>query len=344
VSLSSIVGHTPLVALLRHAVERGRVPQSLLFAGPQGVGKRTTAVALAQAVNCPVRLRASKTPSGDAKAAADDACGKCPTCVRIARGQHTDVVLLDRGDAASIKIEPVRDRILEAIGYRPFEAERRVFIIDGADELTVQAQDALLKTLEEPPPSAILILVTSYPDTLLATVRSRCRRLRFGPLVERDVERVLVDRCGVKPADARVLAAMSGGSVGRALAEEAGDVSEDRDVALALLVAAAKSSSPVVRLRASAVLAKHGSDRRDREALGSRLAATASLLRDLGVLRSGSTQPLANADLEADLKRLAGAFDLPRLSAGFAAIERAEDALDRNASPKIVADWTALAL
>src|SRR5690606_13730804 len=132
---------------------------------------------------------------------------------RIARGQHSDVALIDRGDEASIKIKVLRERLLESAGYRPFEAERRVFIIDPADAMTVEAQDSLLKTLEEPPASTIIVLVTAYPDTLESTIRSRCRRLRFGPLAEADVERVLVASCGVEPRTARRLAARSGGSV-----------------------------------------------------------------------------------------------------------------------------------
>ena len=234
--LSSIVGHQHLIDLLRIAVTRDRVPQSLLFAGPDGVGKHAVAVALAQAVNCP-----------DAFGTATRV-GVCPTCQRIARGQHSDVVVIDRGDEASIKIKHVRDRLLEVIGYRPFEARRRVFIIDPADEMTLEAQDALLKTLEEPPSSATLILVTAYPDTLRPTIQSRCRRLRFGPLTDAEVraraERALQRRAGA----ARGLAAASGGSVSRALAEEAGDAAEDRDAALELL---AGLGPPGGRCRAS---------------------------------------------------------------------------------------------
>ena len=99
-----------------------RVPQSLLFAGPDGVGKRTVALALAQAVNCPNRTDG-------------DACGTCSTCDRIARGLHSDVTLIDTGDEASIKIRTLRERVLDALGYRPFEAERRVYIVDQADAL-----------------------------------------------------------------------------------------------------------------------------------------------------------------------------------------------------------------
>jgi DNA polymerase-3 subunit delta' len=329
--LADIIGHAPVVALLRQAVGRERVPQSLLFAGPDGVGKRTTAVALAQALNCPAR-RAAQT---------DDACGTCPTCQRIGRGQHSDVVSIDRGEDSIIKLKLLRERVLDAVGYRPFEAARRVFII-AADDLREDSQDALLKTLEEPPPSAVLILVSAYPGTLLETVQSRCRRLRFGPLNERDVARVLVEHAGVERAAANALAAASGGSVSRALAEKTGDLGDDREAALGVLAAATRSVGD--QLKASAALAKHGSDRRDREALGARLDVLRSLVRDLGVLATRGSSALDNADLESDLRKLSAGYGLARVAGAYTALAQAESALDRNASPKIVADWVALHL
>ncbi len=329
--LASVIGHAPIVALLRQAVARGRVPQTLLFAGPEGVGKLTTAVALAQALNCPTR----RSTGGD------DACGTCHTCLRIARGQHSDVTIVDRGDDATIKLKVLREKVLDAVGYRPFEGDRRVFII-AADDLQEAGQDALLKTLEEPPSATVLILISAYPDSLSQTVQSRCRRLRFGQLSEREVARILVERTGADRAAASALAAVSGGSVTRALAEQSGDLSADRDAALTIL-AAAKRGVPE-QLKASAALAKNDSDRRDREALGARLDVLASLLRDLGAMASGSSDALANADLERDLRALSAAFPLPRVTAGYTSLNHAHTALERNASPKIVADWIALHL
>ena len=332
VPFSSIIGHRPVVDLLRETVRRGRVPQSLLFAGPDGVGKRAAALALAQAVNCPNRKDG-------------DACGTCSTCDRIARAVHSDVTFLDTEGEASIKIRTLRERVLDVLGYRPFEAERRVYIIDEADALTDEAQDALLKTLEEPPPAAILILITAYPDTLRPTIQSRCRRLRFGPLAEPDVARILAERCKVDRAAARALAAASGGSVAHALAEKAGDLEEDRQAAIELLLSAGRGGGGVLaRLKAATSLVQHESDRRDREALGTRFSFVASLLRDLGVLASGASAPLANADLESELRVLAPSYDLRRITAGFAALTDAQHALDRNGSPKIIADWVALAI
>jgi DNA polymerase-3 subunit delta' len=216
-----------------------------------------------------------------------------------------------------------------------------VFIIDPADELTLEAQDALLKTLEEPPSTTMIILVSAYPDTLRPTILSRCRRLRFAPLSDQDVARVLAERLGMEPARARLLASGAAGSVSRALAEEAGDVADDRDAALTMLKATARREI-VPRLQAAAALAQHGSKRRDREALADRLAFVASLCRDVTALQAGAAGVLAHADLADALRELGRAFDADRLTRAFGTLHQAQQALDRNASPKIVADWVGI--
>src|SRR4051794_8192070 len=183
----AITGHRPLLQLLARATSRHTLPPTLLFSGPDGVGKRSTAIALAQALNCE-----RPVPFGEGT----DACGECRSCTRIARGVHADVLVLEPGDSGAIKLDQVRDAI-ERTAYRPFEGRRRVVAIDGADALNVEAQNALLKTLEEPPPASMFVLITDRPDVLLPTVRSRCQRLRFGPLAPADVAGVLVGEHGM---------------------------------------------------------------------------------------------------------------------------------------------------
>lgn len=324
-----VIGHARILDVLTKAVSAGRVPQALLFAGPPGIGKFSAALALAQAVNCP-------------NARGGVACEACPTCDRIGRGQFSDVIVIDKGDYASISIKVVREKILALIGYRPFEGRKRVFIIDGADDLTWEAQDSLLKTLEEPPPAAILILIATSPDALKATVLSRCRRLRFGPLSDAEVARVLTERMSMDAASARSRAAIAGGSVGQALAIDGGSLEEDRELAMALLEAAAGSSLPP-RLKAAAALTVHEKKRRSREAVGTRLAHLSSFLRDLGMSATGDT-PLANQDMAEALARVARVFPPNRLIQAFGIVARAQSALDRNASAKIVADWVAVGL
>ena len=336
-----LAGHRHLFELLARAAARGTLPPSLLFAGPDGVGKRAAAIALAQLLNCPERL---ETPAGSGPMI--DACGTCPTCRRIARGVHADVMELKPGENGSIKIKETRE-VIDAAGYRPFEGRRRVVIIDDADALVENAQDALLKTLEEPPPTAVFILVTSLPDTLLPTVRSRCLRMRFGRLQPVEVARVLERTQGYTPAEARAAASAADGSLARALAEASGEFAEARDAALALLEGAAETADSAARLGLAAGLAATGAGRgaSEREALARRLHALASLLRDLEVLAvRADGRWLANGDLADRLHQLLRPFGGDRIPRAFAAVDRALGALDRAVNPKAVADWIAVTL
>jgi DNA polymerase-3 subunit delta' len=328
VPFRDIAGHDQLKPLIARAALRGTLPPSLIFAGPSGVGKRMAALALAQLVNC-------LSPMDD------DACGECASCRRIARGVHADVLTIEAGETGTIKIEQIRDAIDRA-AYRPFEGRRRVVIIDDAEHIQPAAQDALLKTLEEPPNGTTFVLVTSMPETLLSTIRSRCQRLRFGRLSPHDVAHVLMTAHGLSETDAHAAAAFSDGSVGRALEEASDAFVEARAAALRLLETVAKDPAPARRIQASGGLPGAGRSKADRDALAQSLLALGTLLRDLGVLGAGGdAHELANADLEGKLQPLARAFDRDRILASFAAVDRALSALGRNASPKIVADWLA---
>lgn len=355
---SSISGHRESLRLLSVAVGRQSLPPSLLFAGPEGVGKRAVAVALAQALNCerPVVAEAGSR-------LAHDACGACPTCLRIARadarlregeGSAVDCfVVLQPDEKRSIKVDPTR-AFIERTGYRPLDGRRRLAVIDAADLLEVSSQNALLKVLEEPPPGTAFVLVTSRPDALLQTIRSRCPRIRFGTLPTPDVVALLVERHGLAPAEAQAAAALSGGSPGQALSLLSGRTRESRAVALAALRAAAEARGPAARLGAARALLgkaepengrKKGGDGVSRAVLADRLEALGALLRDVQVLSSRADgRWLASADLSADLARVAALVDGPRAGRAFAAVDRARAALERNASPKVVADWLSLQL
>ena len=326
----AIAGHRPLLELLSRATARGTLPPSLIFAGPEGVGKRLTAMALAQALNCEHPIEAEDSR---------DACGICASCKRIARGVHADILIVEPGDSGSIKVDQVREAIDRSM-YRPFEGRRRVVIVDEADALMPEAQNALLKTLEEPPSASVFVLITNRPDVLLPTVRSRCQQLRFGPLTPGEVAAVLLRDHGLDAADAHAAAAASDGSVGRALAVSADDANEARDAAARLLQAAASSQDPRRRLDGAKVLTGGSGDR---DELTRRLLALSSLIRDMGLLLShADDRTLANADLKPQLQALIRSFDGHRTVRAFETVDRALSALDRNASPKIVADWLAL--
>jgi DNA polymerase-3 subunit delta' len=334
-----IAGHQRIVALLARAIARETLPPSVLFAGPLGIGKRRTAIAVAQALNC-----LDPRPAGPFEV---DACGDCASCRRIARGVHPDVIVLAPGDTGSIKIDQVRD-VIDRANYRPFEGRRRTVILDEADALVAGAQNALLKTLEEPPPASVFVLVSSMPDVLLPTVRSRCRPLRFGVLAPAEVAEVLMRDHQYSEAEARAAAAEADGSIGRALAARSVNLTEARAAAQRLLHQTARVTDPARRLDAARDLTekkKTSGGAGERDQLAVCLRALASLLRDLGILSTrADTRSLANTDLQADLGRLTDAFDSERSMRAFNAVDGALAALERNASPKVVADWLVLQL
>jgi len=374
VPFRTIAGHSRLLSLLSRAIARDSMPPAVLMAGPAGVGKRLTAIAVAQAINClqpvlkPGPLRTESPAQRDpayaltpgplrAESAAQrdpayetgeferDACGECASCRRIARGTHPDVIVVEPGESGSIKIEQLRD-VIDRSQYRPFEGRRRVVIIDEADAAGADAQSALLKTLEEPPSTSVFMLVSSMPDALLPTVLSRCPRLRFGPLTPAEVARVLMRDHGCSEHDARAAAADADGSVGRALESRSDDLTEAREDAERILQATARDADPVRRITLARGLTEgKGTPAEERNRLAVRLRSLGSLLRDVGIIASQADRGmLANADLEARLEKLSSSFDAERSQRAYAPVDRALAALDRNASPKVVADWLLLEL
>jgi DNA polymerase III subunit delta' len=198
--MDAFPGHERILDFLKRTVQEARPAHAYLFTGLEGVGKKLVAVRLACMLNCP-------DPVVDHDL-------NCPVCRKIAAEKHPDVSI-ERPEKAVIRIDRIRS-LQSAFKYAPVEAKWRVIIIDDAHLMNRAAQNALLKTLEEPPPSRMLILVTSKPNLLLSTVRSRCRRIRFGALSDETILQILETR-GVSPDKARVFAALSSGSAGRAI-------------------------------------------------------------------------------------------------------------------------------
>lgn len=333
----SLVGHRHILALLARAIDRNTLPPTLLFAGPAGVGKWQAAMATAEALNC----LSSVT---DLEALAVDACGSCRSCDRIARGLHVDVLALAPDDKASIKIDVVRD-VLARTPYRPFEGRRRVVIIREAETLEPASQNALLKSLEEPPPATVFILTTAVPGALLPTVRSRSMMMRFGPLSPAEVAAVLEGQHGHPAAEAQALAALADGSVGQALALGATDLVLLRETALLMLQQGARRTDAQARLQVAATVVGAARKERSREELGVIFRMTASMLRDIAVINGDAeARLLANPLIADELRAVARHYGGDRAGTAFTAVDRALFALERNAGAKVVAEWLSLQL
>ncbi len=236
-ALAGIAGNRDLIAALEAELAR-RPSHAYLFAGPRGVGKAIVAAGFAHEIlcerepgpgfccdplACPVRSAAA-APGGRGRSANPAGrCDCCAACVQVATGIHPDFAHIARlPNRSDVLIEQVRG-LIEKLGVRPARGPRRVALIDDAETLNLPAQNALLKTLEEPPGHTIIFLIAQSERALLETVRSRMRPVRFAPLAPAEIAGVLEQRAGLDPQRALEVARLARGSVGRALAMAAGD-------------------------------------------------------------------------------------------------------------------------
>ena len=203
----SLAGHERIVEQLRRSFSSGRFPHALLFVGPAGIGKRTLARLLAQALLCEDRPETQL-----------EACGRCVACQMVEAGSHPDLVEVSRPeDKQELPIRVVRD-LCVGFGLKPSRGSRKVAIVDDADDINDEAANAFLKTLEEPPPGATLVLIGTSAELQLETIVSRCQVVRFDPLDEESLVDLILKRgLAPNPEEARRLAQLGEGSVSRAL-------------------------------------------------------------------------------------------------------------------------------
>jgi DNA polymerase-3 subunit delta' len=281
--LSTVQAQPTAVETLRRALASGRVHHAYLCDGPDGVGKERTAFGLAQALVC------ERRPEG-----ASEACGECRACLRAVPRQgdtrplHPDIVVLERGlydpatigrkspETQDISIDQVRTLVLARSAFAPLEGRAKVFIVRRAEELSISAANALLKTLEEPGARTHFMLLSATADALLATIRSRTQRLRFGALPDAVVTELLVAR-GVERALAEETARLAGGSMATAMTLGDPDASAQREefVSRALASLEAKDLGGALELAEEAKKGDKGTLVVQIEALAAALAAQA---------------------------------------------------------------------
>jgi DNA polymerase III subunit delta' len=356
-----VIGQARAVAALRGAVAAGRVAHAYLFHGPDGVGKRAAALALAQALEC------ERRPEGSG-----DACGACGPCQKVARLVHPDVHVyfpqpsdaepsdvaarlarlaedpyaevgfrrrpsLDDPTKTSTKqvIYPVgrmREEVGRDLRFTPAEGRYKVALLTDADAMNVEASNAFLKTLEEPTPRTVLILTASRPDRLLPTITSRCQRLRFDALTVEEVERALTERAGLDPTRAGLLARMADGSYTQALTLAGSEeLAERREQVLQFFRLAYTDKVGPLDDLISALAA------RGREPLKATLALMLVWVRDLVLARAlGAEAPIVNVDQAEAVHRFVAGVPDADLDAMASLVEHAVELVERNANAALV--------
>jgi DNA polymerase-3 subunit delta' len=284
-SFLDIYGHERQITMLRKAIAQKRVGHAYLFSGINASGKRTLAGQFATALNC---------ESSDSLA---DACGKCSSCLKARHASHADMIFIE-ADGQFIRINAIRE-IQERMKFKPLEGRWRSVIIDDAHKMNDHAANALLKTLEEPSAFNILILLSSRPYSLPATILSRCRHMRFNPLPANTVARFLAEQKGMDQQRSALLAGLSGGSIGKALELDAEDIAFFR-AELIQLVMNTTSDNPISLLTLASFFGQ------DKNKIKQGLDIISSCFRDALVYKeTRKKEMLINADQSSYIDRLA---------------------------------------
>jgi len=338
----TVVGQEEATRVLSTAARGERLAHAYLFAGPAHVGKTMTALQFAQALNC----------TGD-----DPPCGRCRQCERIASGSHADVEIIDRTSMCEDsghkpgehKTDNSRDirmcqvlRVDRLSHNPPFEGRYRVWIVDPADALNEASANAMLKTLEEPPPNVVFVLVTDREEMLLPTIRSRTRRIEFHGVPKGVIEQTLRTRWDAEPSRAAEIASLSGGRLGWALLALRDEtvlpqLRETLDQAEAL------AGAPVAERFAFAGQLG-GRYTKDRAGVQETLAAWQAWWRDLLLIAGGREDQATNRDRLDRLRPLAAQCGVAPAVRALRAITDARQHLEENASPVLALEAMMLAL
>ena len=315
-AFSKIIGHRKQLEFLRLALASARLHHAYLFIGPQGIGKRTVALALAKALHC--------------SEAENDFCDGCGNCNRIAALNHPDVRVIEPlAGKKEISIQQVRE-LERDLNYRSFTGKRKMMIIDPATLMNSSAQNALLKTLEEPPENSLLILIASNAGGLLPTVRSRCLRMSFAPLTRDEVASYLKSNRGMTGDNVEYLAAMSLGSIGVAVGLDEEEFIEKRR-GWAGTVSALKAGDYQSAMAAAESLAG------DRDQALRFLTWAQSWYRDL--LIHGVTQDsrdLVNLDMRSQIEQQSAVAGTEQTLSSMARTARAAARIQRNLNRRMV--------
>jgi DNA polymerase-3 subunit delta' len=367
--LLDIVGQDEALCRLQQALTGQRLPHAFLFAGPAGVGRRTTAAALARLLLC--HAPATRPNDGRLDRLDDDfalrqACGTCRSCALFEAGTHNDLqwVYKELGHyhedqkvrgrkMQELSIDVIRTFLIAPAGRAAVGGRGKVFVVLEADLMSSPAQNALLKTLEEPPGGVTIILVAERPEDLLPTTRSRCALVRFGRLPG-DFVRSRLAEANVPAAEARFWAAFTGGSLGRSLrlsarglyavkTEIVGDVAAldpagDAALGVKLTKITEKLAAAEVAEAKKLTQTDLAQTLASRRAVGLMLELLASAFRDALTIAVGADRPLVHADQADEVSRIAGRLDATRLAEVVDQIARYEHLLWRNASPKVIWD------
>ncbi len=310
-TFESIIGHSQQKDILRRAISNRRIAHAYLFEGPDGIGKRLMALAFARALLCDKH-------SG---------CGECAACRKVDNNIHPDVHILESPET-TIKIDQVRE-LQQQLTLRPLEGQYKFCVIENAEKFTTNAANALLKTLEEPQPNTIIILLSGQPEKLLTTIRSRCQKLPFRRLAKEQIEEVLSHRLELDQLHISILAALSEGSFKRALGAKQ-DIYLEKRRELIQTLSGLSAGSNIPTLTFAEELAA------DKEHIDDYLDIFQAFFRDIMLLQYGRPETdVVNLDMKELLYREAESISAHSLQHKLKYLTEARYHLQRNVNRQL---------
>ncbi len=324
---NEILGHDFQKNILMRAARDKMISNSYLFSGPDGIGKKLIAIEFAKLINC----QSGRTINIDAHEGKKCDCGSCS---KVDKGIHPDVIYVQYEGVKSIKVEQIREGVEEALFLKSFEGKFKVVIVDEADRMSSSAQNAFLKTLEEPPPSSVIILITSAPDSLLPTIQSRCQLINFNSLPNELVYEELKKREDLTSDQALICSKLSGGSLGKALMIDAKLIEWRKELIEYLINLKPNSGIRIIGLAEYMPIA---STPEDAEKMDLTLEFISLWLRDLILIKTGSDEDrLTNIDLIEPSIEIANNWDLDSITDKLGALEKTcNDIYNLNANKQL---------
>lgn len=302
-----IVGQEKALKIIQVHLKSNRFSGAYLFSGPEGIGKKQAAKLTAAALNCQDELNAP--------------CGLCPSCLKTQKEEHPDLHIIQNAQA-QVKIEDIRE-ILRQANFKPYEGKAKIFIIDNAHKLNIEAANSLLKVLEEPPKNVAIILITHKPQSIIKTVLSRCKMIKFSPLPRLRLKEVLAKKYALDKASAHFLAYYSEGRLGLALRLKDGLLLQEKNKICDSFL----SDRPLDRHLAG----------QNKEQLQAGLNILAAWFRDVYLVKSGlGEQEAINADRYPDLVKSAKEYSFKQLDEIIWSIGESAAYLEKNVNSKLL--------
>jgi len=323
-NFSDIAGHERVKDFLLASYKEDRIAHAYIFHGQEGIGKRLAAQEFFKFLIC-------RDNSGG------DSCGRCKFCRKMDAGAAIDWIVVEKESRDSvIKVDRIRE-ILKIVHFPPMEAKYRGILIDNAETISIEAVSALLKTLEEPPPSTYFFLISSKPEQIPDTIHSRCSKVYFQHLRKDEIYDLIRSKHQLNDADAMLAASLSGGSMGMAEALPGEKIfQERRDILLAFMGTEPSDHAQVLNFLNN--LENQSSE------IQQFLTLMRIFLRDLILARSGFDAKITNVDLAAEIRDFARKTSFQTIAGLYGVIEKADEFLSYHANRKLVSEWLAFSL